>query len=141
MNLQSYANPALVDFSRSWQQLTTYQHDLDLASQISHLTVPFEALPHEDSTHIRVTIDNLFDRIVLRLQADRTPADRLRVWATPDLVLVRARLSTTEVAERLIRLTSSIDPDSAEFERTGDVLQISLQKRAALPVALWPTSK
>jgi hypothetical protein len=130
--------PALVELAHAWHQLAQAQRDLDTAAAVACEQVAVAPFELEDPVNIAVTMQDEPDVIVLNVHLGDAPPESLRAWATPNLVLLRARTTAGTIIERLVRLPAAIEPSAVEIERDGSRFEISLERRSALPAPLWP---
>ena len=135
----SHLPPAtLVEIANAWHHLAEYQRELDEAAAAACSRVPLEAFGDEDPARISARIEERLDGVALYVTLWDTQVESFRAWATPDLVLLRATTTDGRPVERLVRLPFPVETEGVEVQRHGERFRIELERRTAVPHALFP---
>ena len=130
---------AVIDLADSWHRLAQAQLALSQCSQRARDAVPIEELRHELSDAFAIAVDLQPEAVKLRIRPRAGRPERLHVWATPDLLVVRTEAATT--IEHLVRLPAPADPNVCGVEIHDGVMIVTLSRREDLPEVLWPAAR
>ncbi len=129
---------AVVDLADSWHRLLTAQRALSDASLAARDATRIARLRHEVSEAFDVAIELTPEFVRLRITPHIGAPNRLHIWATPDLLVVRTQVEIE--TEHLVRLPASVEPDGADVEVHDTELIVTLPRRVDGPIVVWPES-
>ncbi|MBI2835171.1 MAG: hypothetical protein HYX76_12170 [Acidobacteria bacterium] len=129
---------AVLDLANSWRRLAEAQQTLDTAAHGAQEPIAFQPLRHEEPDRMRVSIEEQANDVIIRITPRTLPPDAIHVWATPDLLLLRAQEPGDGVVERLVRLPWRVEVESAEIDITDSSLDLRIEKAPESPLLLWP---
>lgn len=127
----------VVDLADSWHRLADAQSALTHSALAAHETVPITPLRHEARDAFDVRVEPRDTAIVVRIAPRVGRPDRLHVWATPELLVIRAEV--TGPIEHLLRLPAPVEPEDARVVIDDGGMTITLARRSDLPIVVWPT--
>src|SRR3954469_10920748 len=96
------SSSVVLDLADSWHRLAGAQSVLTHTEGAARDDVAIEPLKHETVQAFDTLIDVLEDRIVVRVTPHVGRPERLHVWGTPELLIVRTEAG--DPIEHLIRL-------------------------------------
>jgi hypothetical protein len=135
MSSASYPS-AVVDLADSWHRLAGAQVTLSQSESAARNAVTIESLRHETSDAFDIQVQLEADALAVRVTPTNGRADRLHVWATAELVVVRSE--GDQSLEHLVRLPAPVDPDDVEVKIEENALLARFARRSEMPVVVWP---
>lgn len=130
---------AVMDLADSWRRLAQAQLALSQCSQRARDAVPIEDLRHEEGDAFAIAVELQPEAVQLRITPRTGRPDRLNVWATPDLLVVRMEASAP--IEHLVRLPVPVDPNDCGVEIRDGAMIVTLARHPDLPEVLWPAPR
>ena len=130
---------AVVDLADSWHRLAGAQLALTERLIGARDAIPIEPLRHETVEAFDVGIDAQAEFLTVRMTPHASRPEKLHVWATPDLLVVRTETPTP--AERLIRLPVPVEPEDSRVEVRAGALVVTFARRTDAPAVVWPAAQ
>ena len=130
---------AVVDLADSWHRLAGAQQALTEHVSRARDGVAIEPLRHETADAFDIAVDTQAEFLTVRITPHPGRAEKLHVWATPDLLVVRTE--TPAAAERLVRLPVPVEPDESRVEVKAGALVVTLARRSDAPAVVWPAAQ
>jgi hypothetical protein len=127
---------AIIDLADSWHRLAGAQVSLSRSEAMVRAGAPIDELRHETTSAFDVAVELEPETIVVRVVPRHGRADRLHVWATAELVVVRNEAD--DPAEHLVRLPAPVDPDDVDVQIEATSLVARFARRSEMPVVVWP---
>jgi len=130
---------AVVDLADSWHRLAGAQQALTEQVSRARDGVAIEPLRREKADAFDVAVDTQAEFLTVRITPHPGRPEKLHVWATPDLLVVRTEAPTA--AERLIRLPVPVEPEESRVEVKAGALVVTLARRSDGPAVVWPAAQ